>query len=249
MKRLFSIALASCAALCFLSSCGVANIAAVPCVSLDDANYQYVRTVQASCAHVYVFGIGGLKTKTPMQDLLKAAKLKDGEALVNVTISTHNKFCIFWMQRNFTIFGQVVRFVGGGSGSSAAATTPVVKEESVASSGTAGETAEFDQVTETGGNEERAGFYPSFYVNSGNYSVPSNGGKFFLKVWTDKSTVVNSAVSDASWLVINSKIVNNKITYSLEKNTTENPRTGHFTVTDNNGREIVITVTQSSKGF
>lgn len=114
-------------------SCGMSSLVVAPTTSLDSDNYVYVSAFSEDVTNTYVFGIGGMKSRNPLQQLLAKANLKAGEALANISVLTHVR-CILGIvtTKTTTVTAQKVRFIDGSVGN--AAPVGVVSENTSSSS-------------------------------------------------------------------------------------------------------------------
>lgn len=84
-------------------------------VVLSENNFRIVKTVSAEVSCSYVFGIGGLSKNALMSnaisELTKKAHMTGAQALINVTVKTHNKVILIWARRSMVAQGTVIEFV------------------------------------------------------------------------------------------------------------------------------------------
>ena len=90
-------------------------------VVLSENNFRIVKTVSAEVHSKYVFGIGGLTTKSLManaiSELTKKADLKGSQALINITTHVHKKIILLHETRSMVAQGIVIEFLDkNGSG-------------------------------------------------------------------------------------------------------------------------------------
>ncbi len=104
-------------------------------VVLSENNFRIVKTVSAEVHSKYVFGIGGLTTKSLManaiSELTKKADLKGSQALINITTHTHRKFILLHETRSMVAQGIVIEFLDkNGSGNySDKATSSAIQDD------------------------------------------------------------------------------------------------------------------------
>ncbi len=121
MKRI-SLSLCIVSMIVLLNSC-IGTTTIMPTsqgVGVNQGNYEYVETLEATEKSVYVLGIGGMRSKQgALAVLYKKANLQPNEAIINVDYVRHTKtyFGIFQglglvTIEEFFATGQKIRFVG-----------------------------------------------------------------------------------------------------------------------------------------
>lgn len=75
----------------------------------------FTATVSAEVHCTYVFGIGGLSNRALMSNaiskLTQKADLQGSQALINISVKTHNKLILVWSRRSMVAQGTVIEFI------------------------------------------------------------------------------------------------------------------------------------------
>ena len=84
-------------------------------VVLSDNNFRVIKNVSAEVHCTYVFGIGGLSNRALMSnaisELTQKADLQGSQALINISVKTHNKLILVWSRRSMVAQGTVIEFI------------------------------------------------------------------------------------------------------------------------------------------
>ena len=84
-------------------------------VVLNQANFEVVGTAKGECTQVYIFGIGGMSSKSLAKnsyaEMVKAANLTGSQAIINVTTEESNLFALVYLKRSITTHGTVIEFI------------------------------------------------------------------------------------------------------------------------------------------
>lgn len=109
-------------ALCaILSSCSISHDATSnqnliqTSVVLDQKNYKVIGNVTGTSEQNYIFGIGGLSSKSlresAMSNMLQNADLKnEARAIINTNIYYKNEFYVVWRKRTAIATGTIIEF-------------------------------------------------------------------------------------------------------------------------------------------
>lgn len=84
-------------------------------VVLSENNFRVVKNVSAEVHCTYVFGIGGISSKALMSnavsELTRKANLQGTQALINISVKTHNRYVLLWSRRSMIAHGTVIEFI------------------------------------------------------------------------------------------------------------------------------------------
>ncbi|MBR5092292.1 MAG: heavy metal-binding domain-containing protein [Bacteroidales bacterium] len=100
-----------------LSGCGVSRLDTTlqTSVVLSQNNYKIIGSVQGSTQSFYILGIGGLSNETlkenAVNEMMKNAKLKDGQAIININYTTSVANMILYAEKNVTAYGTIIEFI------------------------------------------------------------------------------------------------------------------------------------------
>ena len=97
---------------CSMTNGSIGN-AIVTEVQLNQANFDVLRSVTGEASASYFLGIGPSKQNlyaTAKQDMLRKAKLKGSQALVNITSDKKNSGFIIWSQQKIYVSAEIVQF-------------------------------------------------------------------------------------------------------------------------------------------
>ena len=120
MKKIYQLLLCS-VVLALFASCGIQMPTNMNLnenqtqVQLAGKNYKIVKQVSGTADASYIFGIGGMSSKSLAKnsyaEMVKAADLTGSQAIINVTPEESNLFALVYLKRSITTHGIVIEFI------------------------------------------------------------------------------------------------------------------------------------------
>lgn len=120
MKKIYQLLLCS-VVLALFASCGIQMPTNMNLnenqtqVQLAGKNYKIVKQVSGTADASYIFGIGGMSSKSLAKnsyaEMVKAANLTGSQAIINVTTEESNLFALVYLKRSITTHGTVIEFI------------------------------------------------------------------------------------------------------------------------------------------